>query len=86
LTDTARVEGQDNDGFIWPANNGDRSRGHGGILPFPRVSLQNASSQIQHDAVLDYYGKRLATCSSDKTIKIFTVEGESQRLQDTLRG
>lgn len=40
----------------------------------------------QHDAVLDYYGRRLATCSSDKTIKIFEVEGDSHRLVDTLKG
>jgi protein transport protein SEC13 len=34
----------------------------------------------QHDAQLDYYGKRLATCSSDRTIKIFDViNGEPQR-------
>ncbi|KAG7531722.1 hypothetical protein FFLO_04164 [Filobasidium floriforme] len=26
-----------------------------------------------HDAQLDYYGKRLATCSSDRTIRIFDV-------------
>ncbi|KAF2452394.1 putative nuclear pore complex subunit [Lineolata rhizophorae] len=39
-----------------------------------------------HDAVLDYYGRRLATCSSDKTINIFEVEGETQRLTDTLKG
>jgi len=32
-----------------------------------------------HDAQLDYYGKRLATCSSDRTIKIFeTGENNSQ--------
>jgi len=36
--------------------------------------------------VLDYYGRRLATCSSDKTIKIFEVEGESHRLVETLKG
>jgi protein transport protein SEC13 len=41
---------------------------------------------LQHDAVLDYYGRRLATCSSDKTIKIFEVEGEAQRLTETLKG
>lgn len=40
----------------------------------------------QHDAVLDYYGRRLATCSSDKTIKIFEVEGENHKLIETLRG
>lgn len=33
-----------------------------------------------HDAQLDYYGKRLATCSSDRTIKIFdVVDGEAQK-------
>jgi protein transport protein SEC13 len=39
-----------------------------------------------HDAVLDYYGRRLATCSSDKTVKIFEVEGDSHRLTETLKG
>ena len=43
-------------------------------------------NDTQHDAVLDYYGRRLATCSSDKTIKIFEVEGESHRLTETLKG
>ncbi|KAI4138121.1 MAG: hypothetical protein LQ340_008071, partial [Diploschistes diacapsis] len=41
-----------------------------------------------HDAVLDYYGRRLATCSSDKTIKIFDVDpsAATHRLAETLRG
>ncbi|KAJ1550352.1 GTPase-activating protein S13, partial [Nowakowskiella sp. JEL0078] len=39
-----------------------------------------------HDAQLDYYGKRLATCSSDRSIRIFEVEGENQRLVETLTG
>lgn len=34
----------------------------------------------QHDAQLDYYGKRLATCSSDRTVRVFdVVDGEPQR-------
>jgi protein transport protein SEC13 len=41
---------------------------------------------FQHDAALDYYGRRLATCSSDKTIKIFNVEGDSHQLTETLKG
>lgn len=41
---------------------------------------------LQHDAGLDYYGRRLATCSSDKTIKIFEIEGETHRLVETLKG
>ncbi|KAF1956168.1 WD40 repeat-like protein [Byssothecium circinans] len=48
--------------------------------------LSIEANEVQHDAVLDYYGRRLATCSSDKTIKIFEVEGESHRLVETLKG
>ncbi|CAG61041.1 uncharacterized protein GVI51_J08613 [Nakaseomyces glabratus] len=50
------------------------------------VEIANAHNDLIHDAVLDYYGKKLATCSSDKTIKIFEVEGESHKLVDTLVG
>lgn len=46
----------------------------------------NVANMAQHDAVLDYYGRRLATCSSDKTIKIFEVEGDKHTLVETLRG
>lgn len=53
----------------------------GGVDP-PTID----SNEVQHDAVLDYYGRRLATCSSDKTIKIFEVEGEKHTLVETLRG
>lgn len=31
-----------------------------------------------HDAQMDYFGKRLATCSSDRTIRIFKVEDDGQ--------
>ncbi|KAK3117502.1 GTPase-activating protein S13 [Teratosphaeriaceae sp. CCFEE 6253] len=37
----------------------------------------SAHDDMIHDAVLDYYGRRLATCSSDKTIKIFDIEPAS---------
>ncbi|CAK7231187.1 GTPase-activating protein S13 [Sporothrix bragantina] len=39
-----------------------------------------------HDVALDYYGRRMATCSSDRKIKIFEIEGETQRLVETLKG
>ncbi|KAK6511848.1 GTPase-activating protein S13 [Arthrobotrys musiformis] len=39
-----------------------------------------------HDAVLNFYGNRLATCSSDKTIKIFEVEGNNHTFSQTLKG
>lgn len=40
-----------------------------------------------HDAQLDYYGKRLATCSSDRTIKVFdVVYGNPTSVAQTLTG
>lgn len=41
-----------------------------------------------HDAVLDYYGRRLATCSSDRLIKLYEVseQGETQKQLATLSG
>mmetsp|Transcript_8395 Transcript_8395/g.14452 ORF Transcript_8395/g.14452 Transcript_8395/m.14452 type:complete len:313 (-) Transcript_8395:398-1336(-) len=42
------------------------------------VTFDSAHTDMVHDAQLDYYGKRLATCSSDRTIKIFNVIGETQ--------
>ncbi|KAH7330348.1 transport protein-like protein SEC13 [Rhexocercosporidium sp. MPI-PUGE-AT-0058] len=51
-----------------------------------QVISNSGHDDMIHDAVLDYYGRRLATCSSDKTVKIFEVEGESHRLTETLKG
>lgn len=49
------------------------------------VTIGNAHNDLIHDAVLDYYGRRLATCSSDRSIKIFEVGGtDSQKLLTTL--
>lgn len=57
------------------------------MAPYQIIDLLSIDTDyVQHDAVLDYYGRRLATCSSDKTIKIFEVEGESHRLVETLKG
>jgi WD40 repeat protein len=39
-----------------------------------------------HDAQMDYYGTRLATCSSDRTIKIFEVKDGTQTRVADLRG
>ncbi|KAF1356130.1 putative nuclear pore complex subunit [Delphinella strobiligena] len=51
-----------------------------------QVISNSGHDDMIHDAVLDYYGRRLATCSSDKTIKIFEIEGDSHRLTETLKG
>ncbi|KAJ5683221.1 hypothetical protein N7462_006386 [Penicillium macrosclerotiorum] len=51
-----------------------------------QVISNSGHEDMIHDAGLDYYGRRLATCSSDKTIKIFEIEGDSHRLVETLKG
>ncbi|KAJ2028565.1 GTPase-activating protein S13 [Coemansia sp. S3946] len=38
-----------------------------------------------HDAQLDYYGKRLATCSSDGTIHLFEISGKQQKFLEALK-
>lgn len=48
------------------------------------VTIPDAHEDLIHDAVLDYYGKKLATASSDKTIKIFDIDGENYKLMETL--
>ncbi|KAI0696968.1 protein transporter SEC13 [Cerioporus squamosus] len=50
--------------------------------------IETYHEDIIHDAQLDYYGKRLATCSSDRTVKVFdVVDGETQRTSGhTLKG
>lgn len=51
-----------------------------------QIITNSGHDDMIHDAVLDYYGRRLATCSGDRTIKIFDIDGESQRLMETLKG
>jgi len=51
------------------------------------VNIATQHEDMIHDSQLDFYGKRLATCSSDRTIKIFDVGTDGQySLVDTLRG
>ena len=63
-------------------------------------TIETAHSDMVHDVQLDWHGRRLATCSSDRTIKIFQVDSSqqsdggagpasgssSQQLIDTLQG
>ncbi|KAJ7647457.1 WD40-repeat-containing domain protein [Roridomyces roridus] len=51
------------------------------------VPIETAHEDMIHDAQLDYYGKRLATCSSDRTVKVFDViEGDTQKIGKSLTG
>jgi len=44
------------------------------------IPIDTAHEDMIHDARLDFYGKRLATCSSDRTIRVFVVvDGEPQK-------
>jgi len=43
--------------------------------------IVTSHEDLIHDAQLDYYGKRLATCSSDRTIKIYDVVETGERTQ-----
>ncbi|CAO1617867.1 unnamed protein product [Parajaminaea phylloscopi] len=49
--------------------------------------IETLHEDMIHDAQLDYYGKRLATCSSDRTVKVFdVVDGSAAGQGTTLRG
>ncbi|XP_014802113.1 PREDICTED: protein SEC13 homolog [Calidris pugnax] len=56
----------------------------------PQVSVINtvdtSHEDMIHDAQMDYYGTRLATCSSDRSVKIFDVRNGGQILIADLRG
>jgi len=42
----------------------------------PIVSVDTQHSDMIHDSQFDYYSRKLATCSSDRSIKIFEVTGD----------
>jgi len=52
----------------------------------PVLSFDSEHSDFIHDAQFDYYGRYLATCSSDATIKIWEIEENSQNLISVLTG
>ncbi|EGD74293.1 hypothetical protein PTSG_06302 [Salpingoeca rosetta] len=52
----------------------------------PLQTLDTMHTDMVHDAQLDFYGDRLATCSTDKTIKIFRVKEGRHELEQTVQG
>jgi len=50
------------------------------------IFVDTQHEDLVHDAQLDYYGCKLATSSSDRTIKIYNVSEESAELAATLQG
>ncbi|VDB96843.1 unnamed protein product [Peniophora sp. CBMAI 1063] len=57
------------------------------MAPSDPVPIETAHEDMIHDAQLDYYGKRLATCSSDRTVRVFdVVDSEPRGSGQTLKG
>ncbi len=52
----------------------------------PIASIDSQHEDMIHDCQFDYYSKKLATCSSDRTIKIFDVAGDVYHNCATLSG
>ncbi|KAJ3410569.1 GTPase-activating protein S13 [Chytridiales sp. JEL 0842] len=50
------------------------------------INFDTLHEDMIHDAQLDYYGKKLATCSSDRTVRIFEVENDGHRQLEVLKG
>ena len=49
--------------------------------------IPTTHTDVIHDTQLDYYSRRLATCSSDRTIKIYEIgEGVAPVLSAELAG
>lgn len=49
-------------------------------------TVDTAHNDMVHDAQTDYYGTRLATCSSDKSVKVFDIKNGTQKLIAVLSG
>uniref|UniRef100_N1R4V8 Uncharacterized protein n=1 Tax=Aegilops tauschii TaxID=37682 RepID=N1R4V8_AEGTA len=52
----------------------------------PPHKIETGHQDVVHDIAMDYYGKRIATASSDNTIKIIGVSGTSHQQLATLSG
>ena len=49
-------------------------------------TVETAHDDMIHDSQFDYYSTKLATCSSDRTIKVFDVKDDTYHNSATLKG
>lgn len=49
-------------------------------------TVDTGHEDLIHDAVMDYYGLQLATCSSDHSVKIYSLKSAGQTLIADLKG
>lgn len=49
-------------------------------------TIETGHEDAIHDAEMDYYGLRLATCSSDQSVKVYSVKNGTQSLIADLKG
>ncbi|KAJ9599641.1 hypothetical protein L9F63_026510 [Diploptera punctata] len=49
-------------------------------------TVDTGHEDMIHDAEMDYYGLRLATCSSDNSVKIYDIKNGTQTLTADLKG
>jgi len=49
-------------------------------------TVDTGHEDMIHDAQMDFYGTRLATCSSDRSVRIFDVKDGTQSLAASLQG
>ncbi|KAK4884407.1 hypothetical protein RN001_000678 [Aquatica leii] len=49
-------------------------------------SIDTGHEDMIHDAEMDFYGLRLATCSSDNSIKIYDIKNGAHTLLEDLKG
>ncbi|XP_022663904.1 protein SEC13 homolog [Varroa jacobsoni] len=49
-------------------------------------TVDTSHEDMIHDCQMDFFGTRLATCSSDMSVKVFDLRGGNQKLVADLRG
>lgn len=49
------------------------------------ASFDAGHGDTVHDVQLDYYGRRLATASSDRCVKVFDIVGDQVRRHSTMQ-